>query len=53
MKELVDFQFRRIEALDKRVKELERYVLELSDEDCPEDYRRIVRSEILNKPIAD
>ena len=53
MKELVDFQFRRIESLDKRVKELERYVLELSDEDCPEDYRRIVRSEILNEPIID
>lgn len=53
MKELVDFQFRRIEALDKRVKELERYVLELSDKDCPEDYKRIVRSEILNEPTID
>ena len=53
MKDLVDFQFRSIEALHKRVKELEMYVLELSDKDCPEDYKRVVRSEILNEPIID
>ncbi len=53
MSELVDYQHHRIVALETKVAELKRYVLELSDKDCPADYRRIVRSEILNKPIAD
>ena len=49
MKDLVDYQQHRIEALDKRVGELERFILELCDEDCPEDYKRIVKQEILNR----
>lgn len=48
MKDVIDFQHDRIIALDKRVRELERYVLELCDDECPNDYKRIVKSEILN-----
>ncbi len=47
-KDLVDFLQYRITALDKRVGELERYALELCEPDCPEDYKRIVKQEIIN-----
>lgn len=48
-KDLIDFQHERIVALDKRVNELQRYILELCDKDCPEDYKRIIKREILNE----
>jgi|TARA_R110001632_G_scaffold117654_1_gene229791 predicted HicB family RNase H-like nuclease len=47
MKDVIDFQYERITALDKRVRELERYILELCDKNCPEDYKRVVKNEIL------
>lgn len=49
VKDLVDYQQHRIEALDKYVGELERFILELCDKDCPEDYKRVVKQQILNR----
>lgn len=49
MKDLVDFQYNRIEALQSKVTELERLVLEVTDEDCPNAFRKIVRTEILKQ----
>lgn len=49
IKDLVNFQHHRIVALDKRISELNRYILELCDKDCPEDYKRIIKREILNE----
>jgi hypothetical protein len=49
MNELVEFQRLRIIALYDRVTELEQYVLELTDKDCPKEYKRIVRNEILTQ----
>ena len=46
MKELIDFQQGRITALTKRVSELERYIIELCDKDCPNDYKRVVLKEL-------
>lgn len=48
MRDLVEFQRNRIDALSKRVSELEQYVIELTDKDCPDDYKKIVLNEILN-----
>lgn len=47
MKDLVEFQYNRIEALTKKVLQYEQYILELCDKDCPEDYKRIIKKEIL------
>ena len=49
MNELVEFQRLRIIALYDRLTELEQYILELTDKDCPEEYKRIVRKEILTQ----
>lgn len=48
MRDLVEFQRNRIEALSNRVTQLEQYVIELCDNDCPEDYKKVVLKEILN-----
>lgn len=48
MKDLVEFQRNRIDALSKRVSELEQYVIEVCDKDCPDDYRKVVLKELLN-----
>ena len=48
MKDLVDFQRNRIEALSSRVTQLEQYVIELCDKECPDDYKKVVLTEILN-----
>lgn len=53
MKEVIDFQHQRINALDSRIRELQTYILELCDKDCPEDYKRVIKSEILNEPLID
>jgi len=47
-KDLVDFQRSRIEALSNRVTQLEQYVIELCDKECPSDYKKVVLTEILN-----
>ena len=47
-KDLVDYQRNRIEALSSRVTQLEQYVIELCDKDCPNDYKKVVLKEILN-----
>ena len=54
MKDLVDFKNYQIEALQKKVFEqdrkistLETYIFELIDKDCPEEYKGIVKNELL------
>lgn len=47
MKDLVDFQYHRINALQSKVTELERLLLEVTDKDCPNSFRKIVRTELL------
>ena len=54
MKDLVDYKNYRIDALQKKVFELERktstletYIFELTDKDCPEEYKNIVKHELL------
>lgn len=49
MNDLIEFQRHNIAALQKKVAELEvdktelqSYIMELSDKDCPDDYKRIV-----------
>lgn len=53
MKELLEFNNHRIEALvkelsksDKRILELETFIFELCDRDCPEAYKQVVRTEL-------
>lgn len=48
MNELVDLKNQQIEALQKRVLMLETYLLEVTDKDCIDEYRKIIRKEILN-----
>jgi hypothetical protein len=55
MKDVVDFQNARITALmnevyrlRRREQELSQYILELCDVDCPREYKRIIKKEILN-----
>jgi len=54
MKDLVDFKNYQIEALQSKVFEQERklsiletYIFELIDKDCPEEYKSIVKNELL------
>jgi hypothetical protein len=49
MNELVDFKNAQVESLQKRVLLLETYLLEVTDKDCPSEYRRIIRKEILDE----
>lgn len=48
MDELIEFQRLRIIALMDRVTELENLLSELTDENCPKDYKRVVK-QLLNK----
>ncbi len=48
MNDLVDFQTHRIQVLEKKVTEYEVLLLELTDKDCPEEYKRVIRRQILN-----
>ena len=54
MKDLLDFKNAQITALQKKVFELEirvstykTYIFELTDKDCPTQYKDIVKNEIL------
>lgn len=53
MKHLLEFNNYRIEALlnelnksTKRISELETFIFELCDKDCPVEYKNVVRTEI-------
>ena len=53
MKDLIEFQRVRIDFLvhklkeaEERTIELEDYIMDLCDEDCPSDYKTVVKSEI-------
>lgn len=55
MKDLIDYQRFRIETLQSRVCELESllntletYCFELADEDCPLEYKTIIKKELYN-----
>jgi len=54
MKDLLDFKNAKITALQKKVFELETkvcnyetYIFELTDKDCPTEYKQIVKNELL------
>lgn len=54
MKDLIDFKNAQIEALQsencylrKKVEELSSYIFELCLDDCPEEYKNIVKREII------
>jgi hypothetical protein len=49
MKDTIDYQHHRIVALQKRVSELELMLLETTDKYCTEEYRLLIREQILNK----
>ena len=53
---LLSYKEARIEALLQKIKDLElenerltTYIFELSDESCPKDYKRIVRSDVFSR----
>jgi len=55
MKDLHDFKNQQIKALQgevcsikEYVTKLETYIFELTDEDCPNEYRNIVRQEVFS-----
>ena len=47
MNDLVDYQYQRIVTLQTKVAELERYVLELCDENCTSEYKKVVLNELI------
>lgn len=56
MKDLVDFKNQRINALqeelcrkDKLISNLETYIFELTDSSCPEEYKTIIRNQLLKE----
>ncbi len=60
MKHLLEFNNYRIEALvnelnksNKRILELETFIFELCDKDCPESYKKIVIKELLSDTTRD
>jgi hypothetical protein len=55
MKDLLDYNRFRLEAMQERICKLENYLqtletycFELADENCPADYKRIIKQEIYN-----
>ena len=48
MKDIIDYQYHRIVALDKVVSELKLRLLEVTDKECTEEYRLLIREQILN-----
>ena len=60
MKDLIDYKNMQIDALQKelfkatqKISNLETFIFELCDEDCPESYRDIVKKEVLNDNTGD
>ena len=49
MKDIIDYQYHRIVALDKVVSELKLRLLEVTDKECTEEYKQLIRKQILNK----
>ena len=49
MKDTIDYQYHRIVALQKKVSELELRLLEVTDKECTEEYKQLIREQILNK----
>ena len=49
MKDLIDFQESRIKALLNKLTEYGRFIIELTDEDCTEEYRSLIRKKILDE----
>lgn len=49
MKELVDFQEARIKSLLNKLTEYGRLLIELTDEDCTDEYRNLIRNQILDE----
>ena len=47
MKDVIDYQYHRIVALDKVVSELKLRLLEVTDKECTEEYRQLIRKQIL------
>lgn len=54
MKDLLDYKNNRIEAMQtdiykkqQRIDILETYIFELTDPNCPQEYKRIVKNELL------
>ena len=54
--DLLSYKEARIEALLNRIEELElknekitKYVFELCDKDCPEDYKRVVKGDVFQQ----
>ena len=55
MKDLIDFKNMQIDALQKelfkatqKINNLETFVFEICDKDCPSSYRDIVKKEVFN-----
>jgi len=54
MKDLIDFKNAQIDALttsinekEKRISILETWIFELTDDKCPNDYKKVIRNELL------
>ena len=49
MEDLLRFKTEQVEALQKRVAILETWILELTSDSCPSDYKRVIREELLKQ----
>ena len=54
MKDLIDFKNQQIQALqdsnakkEARIAILETWIFELTDDSCPSDYKKVIRTELL------